>query len=224
MSKQVAILWDMDGTLVDTGELHFEAWGRVCQEENRPFTREDFRATFGKRNQEIIEYLFHGKMSEEETEQFGNLKEEYYRAETRKQGVTLLPGVGNLLSGLKELGALQGIGSSAPKKNLELILELTGIQPFLSTLVAMEDTQRGKPDPQVFQLGAQRLGVQPGHCVVMEDAVAGVQAARAGGMKCVAVRFIGHHDEEKLLQAGANRVVHTLEEVTPMEVFRLAHS
>ncbi len=78
----------------------------------------------------------------------------------------------------------------------------------------MEDTTRGKPDPQVFQVAAERLGVGPERCVVFEDAVAGVQASRAGGMKCVAVSFVGHHSAEKLAEAGADLVVKTLAEVS----------
>ena len=85
----------------------------------------------------------------------------------------------------------------------------------------MEDTDRGKPDPQVFLVGAAKLGVKPERCVVFEDAVAGVEAAKAGGMKCVAVRFVGHHAADKLQAAGADRVVDTLEEVDVAAVRRL---
>jgi beta-phosphoglucomutase len=85
----------------------------------------------------------------------------------------------------------------------------------------MEETQRGKPDPQVFLLAAGRLGVPPARCVVLEDAVAGVEAAKAGGMKCVAVRFVGHHPEAALKRAGADLVVPTLEQVSADDVLRL---
>ena len=95
-----------------------------------------------------------------------------------------------------------------------MILAVTGLQRFFSAQSAMEDTQRGKPDPQVFQVAAAKLGVPAGSCVVFEDAVAGVEAARAGGMKCVAVTFVGHHPPEKLQAAGADLVVATLEMVS----------
>ena len=93
--------------------------------------------------------------------------------------------------------------------------------PPRAAVVGMEDTQRGKPDPQVFLVAAERLGIAPAHCVVFEDAVAGVQAARAAGMKCVAVRSVGHHSEESLYQAGANLVVLTLEPVSVSSIRRL---
>ena len=137
--------------------------------------------------------------------------------------MTLLPGAGELMAALQPSGAgfRQAIGSSAPRANLELILDRTGIRDYLDAVVASEDTTRGKPDPQVFLVAAQRLGVEPGKCVVFEDAVAGVQAARAGGMRCIAVSFVGHHPEEALRQAGADRVVKTLAEVGAEEVARL---
>ena len=136
-------------------------------------------------------------------------------------GVKLLPGVRALVEGLHAAGFGQAIGSSAPHGNLELILELTGIAPYLGAVVGMEDTQRGKPDPQVFLIGAERLKTPPRHCVVMEDAPAGIEAGRAGGMKCVGVRFAAHHPVEALLNSGADLVVETLEEVSVDVVRRL---
>jgi len=85
----------------------------------------------------------------------------------------------------------------------------------------MEDTQRGKPDPQVFLVAAEKISVLPRRCVVFEDAVAGVEAAKAGGMKCVAVTFVGHHPAEKLTAAGADRVVNSFRDVTPDDVIGL---
>ena len=222
MSRQpFAVLWDMDGTLVDTAEHHFHAWVRICREHGRDFTRQDFQDTFGKRNPEIIEYLFDGKLTGADSHRFAEHKETYYRTEARKTGIDLLPGVKNLLEGLKALGARQAVGSSAPRGNLDLILELTGIGRYMDTLVTMEDTQRGKPDPQVFLIGAERLEVTPSRSVVVEDAVAGIQAARAGGMKSIAVRFVAHHGADKLQEAGADRVVESLEEVAPEDFLRL---
>jgi beta-phosphoglucomutase len=215
-----AAIWDVDGTLVDTAELHFQAWEAVCREQGRHFTRADFAATFGRRNPEIIHFLFGDRLDAKQTADLGDRKEELYRAAAAK-GVVLLPGVQSLLEELHRTGFVQAIGSSAPRANLALILRLTNIERLFAAAIASEDTQRGKPDPQVFQLAAQRLGVPPARCVVFEDAVAGVQAARAGGMKCVAVRFVGHHPETSLRQAGADLVVETLERVSARSVLDL---
>ncbi len=218
--QQYGIIWDVDGTLVDTAELHFQAWVQLAEELGRPFTRSDFAATFGRRNPEIIRYLFGEHMTDQEGIELGERKEIYYR-QAAQNGVELLPGVRNILEGFRSLGVSQAIGSSAPRGNLELIITLTKTEAFFSSIVAMEDTQRGKPDPQVFQIAAQKMNKQATDCLVFEDAVAGVQAAKAAQMKCIAIGFVGHHPEEKLRQAGADRVVHTLEELTCQKILQL---
>jgi beta-phosphoglucomutase len=216
-----AAIWDVDGTLVDTAELHFAAWVDLAGAIGRPFTRADFAATFGRRNPEIIRALFDPGASDAAVADLGERKEQVYRDAARRQGVALLPGVKELLDGLRALGWKQAVGSSAPRANLELILDLTGTREYFDAVVAAEDTTRGKPDPQVFLAAAEKLGTPPRRCVVFEDAVAGVQAAKAGGMKCVAVRFVGHHPADKLRAAGADLVVDSLAEVTAGAVRQL---
>jgi beta-phosphoglucomutase len=207
------VIWDVDGTLVDTAELHYEAWVQLARQLGLPFSRADFTATFGRRNPEILRQLFRSNYSDAEVASLGERKEELYRA-AAQSGVQLLPGVRSLLEGLNAAGFKQAIGSSAPRHNLELILRLTATEAFFDVVVAMEDTQRGKPDPQVFLLAASRMGAPPASCLVLEDAVAGVEAAKAGGMKCIAVSAVGHHPPEKLRAAGADLVVPTLEQVS----------
>jgi len=153
--QRLAAIWDVDGTLVDTAELHFAAWVQLCNELGRPFTRTDFTATFGKRNPEILNQLFGPIFSDLEIGQLGDRKEGYYKAAARA-GINLLPGVRELLAALKKQGFRQALGSSAPRGNLDLILSLTGTTAFFEAIVGMEDTSRGKPDAQVFQIAAER--------------------------------------------------------------------
>ncbi len=207
-----AVIWDVDGTLVDTAELHFQAWAALARELDRPFTRQDFAGTFGWRNPEIIPKLFGPSYSAAEIAALGERKEELYRA-AAGQGVALLPGARALLVAVQEAGGRQAIGSSAPRRNLELILQLTGTTALFDAVIAMEDTTRGKPDPEVFLQAARRLDVPPARCVVLEDAPVGVQAAKAGGMYAIGVTFIQHHSAEKLWAAGADLVVPSLEKL-----------
>jgi len=217
--QHLGVIWDVDGTLVDTAEMHFAAWVQLCQEQGRPFSRADFAATFGKRNPEILTFLFGDGLSEQRVADLGHHKEELYKTAAR-HGVDLLPGVRSLLAALHAAGVPQAIGSSAPRGNVDLILELTQTTPFFQAIVSFEDTTRGKPDPQVFLIAAERLQRPPARCVVFEDAVAGVQAAKTGGMQCVAVSFVGHHPAEKLQAAGADLVVGTVEGLTPDRLLR----
>src|SRR5919201_7088274 len=117
-----AAIWDVDGTLVDTAELHFRAWAELAAEIRRPLSRPDFAASSGRRNPEIIRALFDPAAGEAAVAELGDRKEVKYRAAARQQGITLLPGVATLLQGLRDRGWVQAVGSSAPRANLEMIL------------------------------------------------------------------------------------------------------
>jgi beta-phosphoglucomutase len=213
-----AIIWDVDGTLVDTAEQHFRAWNRLAVQIDRSYTRADFAATFGMRNPDIIRRLFFPEADDEKCRKLGERKEDLYRASVREEGTRLLPGVARLLDAFAATGWQQAIGSSAPAENLALLLELTGTRRYFGAVVTGDDVRRGKPDPEVFLTAAEKMGVDPLRCVVFEDAVAGVEAARAGGMRCIAVTFVGHHSADKLREAGADLVVGSLDEVTVEQV------
>ena len=216
-----AIIWDVDGTLVDTAEQHFRAWSRLAAEIGRPFTRADFAATFGMRNPEIIRKLFFPDADDRRCRVLGERKEDLYRASVREEGVQLLPGAGRLLAAFAAAGWPQAVGSSAPPGNLDLLLGVTDTRRYFAVVVTGDDVTRGKPHPEVFLTAAAKLGADPRRCVVFEDAVAGVEAAKAGGMRCVAVTFVGHHPAEKLRAAGADLVVGSLAEVSVGQVAAL---
>ncbi len=221
MSDRKFVIWDVDGTLVDTAEQHFLAWRRLAEEIEKPFTRDDFAATFGMRNPDIIRKLFFPDADDARCAELGEQKEEHYRALVREEGTQLLPGAAALLEAFAKAGWPQAVGSSAPPGNLDLLFGITNTRHYFQAIVTGDDVKRGKPDPEVFLKAAKNLGAPPESCVVLEDAVAGVEAAKAGGMKCVAVTFVGHHPESKLKDAGADLVVESLEEVTVEKVAAL---
>lgn len=222
-SDPIAILWDVDGTLVDTAEQHFLAWARLFEELRLPFSRADFAKTFGWRNPEIVRELYDPAADDATCRELGERKEDLYREMVRTTGAKLLPGVPELLAGFEAAGWRQAVGSSAPRGNLDLLLAATGIARYFQAVVSGDDVTRGKPDPEVFLTGAARLGVEPARSVVFEDAIAGVQAARRGGMACIAVTFVGHHPPDTLTRAGADRVVASLAEITVASVRELLH-
>ena len=205
-----AVLWDMDGTLVDTAEHHHVAWRNAALSAGREFFPEDFARTFGHRNPEIITYLFGTRIVGAAAEQLADRKEEEYRDAIRKHGVELLPGARVFIEALFAAGFKQAIGTSAPRANLEQILLQTRTATFFQATVTGQDTAKGKPDPEVFLSGAKLLGVIPSNCVVFEDAEAGVMAAKAAGMKCVAVCTGGHSSSDQLRASGADLVIKDL--------------
>ncbi|GCE12282.1 HAD family hydrolase [Tengunoibacter tsumagoiensis] len=182
-----AVIWDLDGVIIDSAEEHNISWHRMAQDEGVPFTDEQFYATFGMRNDAIIPLLW-GEMSREHIQRMADKKELYYRAAIREKA-RALPGALELLSALKEAGYAQALASSAPIKNIEVVSEVLGLKTFLTALVSGETVPHGKPAPDVFLKAAQELGIAPSESLVIEDAVHGVEAAHAGGMRCVAVTY-----------------------------------
>jgi len=180
-----AILWDLDGVIADTAPFHFEAWRELVEARGRDFSAKDFQQSFGLRNDDILRALF-GDLSVEEIESLSKEKEAIFRAKA-KGNVKLLAGVLNLLALLRYEGFEMGLVSSTPIENIRFILSSLGIDNYFTYFVSDKDVSRGKPDPEGFLLAARRLGVEPGQCIVIEDAIAGVEAAKAAGMKCIAV-------------------------------------
>ena len=127
-----------------------------------------------------------------------------------------MPGVGELLNSLAADGIAMAVGSSGPTENVALVVEKLGAGELLGALITANDVTRGKPNPQVFLLAAERLRIAPERCIVVEDAQAGVAAARAAGMYCVGIASTGRTREEL---ADADLVIDSLGELTP-EVFR----
>jgi len=186
MANQIrAVIWDLDGVIIDSAEEHRLSWYRMANEAGLPFSDEQFAATFGMRNDRIFPLLW-GEMPAERIKELSDLKETYYR-EFARERVRPLPGAIELLTALRDAGYAQALASSTPIKNIEVISETLGLQKYLSALVSGETVPHGKPAPDVFLKAAAELGIEPAYCLVIEDAVAGVEAAHAGGMRCIAV-------------------------------------
>jgi len=182
-----AVLWDMDGTLIDSEELHWHAWRETMLAEGVKISREQFRSTFGQRNDVIIPSWLGQNTTPNEIQRVGDDKEQNYRQLVRQHGVALTPGATEWVRQLRADGWLQAVASSAPRMNIETVLESLALDRYFDAIVSAEDVSCGKPDPEVFLTAAQRLSTKPPECIVVEDAPAGVEAARRAGMCCVAL-------------------------------------
>jgi beta-phosphoglucomutase len=185
-----AVIWDLDGVIIDSADEHRHAWQRLAREEGITFTDADFWATFGKRNDDIIP-LYWENVSKEQLQALADRKELYFR-EFIREAVAPLPGSMELMRGLYEAGFPQALDSSTPIENIQLIRILLNLDQYLSALVTGEAVARGKPAPDIFLKAADELHMPPSLCLVIEDAVAGVQAALAAGMRCISV--VGERD------------------------------
>ena len=211
-----AVIWDMDGVIADTAPYHFKAWREVFRKKGVDFTEEDFRRNFGQRNDTIVRNTLGKGVSPSEVEAVAREKEAIFRR-VLGQNIKPFPGAVPLIKSLRERGFKIALASSAPMENIQIITGGLGVSSYFDSIVTGRDVAEGKPSPQGFLLAAQRLGVVPKDCVVIEDAVAGVIACKRAGMHCVAVT--NTHPKEKL--AEADLVVDTLEKVTADDLAKL---
>lgn len=199
-----AVLWDMDGTLIDSEEFHWQSWRETMAEHGVAITKEQFLSSFGQRNDSIIPQWLGARCTPELVARIGNSKEERYRQLIREKGISPLPGVDGCVHMLRERGWFQAIASAAPRANIELVLAVLAFTHFFQAIVSAEDVRNGKPDPEVFLVAAARLGVPPERCIVLEDAAAGIQAAKAAGMRSIYV----HASPQSL---SADRTIRSLD-------------
>ena len=187
MSTVRAVLWDMDGTLIDSEEFHWISWLDTMAKEGIPITHEQFLSSFGQRNDSIIPKWLGAASTPERVERISNAKEELYRDLIRKHGMSPLPGVSDWVHRLHEEGWRQAIASAAPRPNIEVVLQSLKAANYFQAIVSAEDVHKGKPDPEVYLIAASRVGASPDRSIVVEDAVAGVEAARGAGMRSIGV-------------------------------------
>jgi beta-phosphoglucomutase len=187
------VLWDLDGTLVDSAGHHWIAWHDTLAAFGRSVTPGDFTSSFGKRNDEILHELFGHGIEAEWIERVSEAKEQAYRRRLRAQGLELLPGALAWLERLRSSGWRQALASSAPRPNIDAVFEsIAPLGRYLDTVVSADEVGRGKPDPAIFLEAARRLSLPPGRCVVVEDAPAGLEGARRAGMRSIGV-LSEHH-------------------------------
>ncbi len=209
-------IFDLDGVIVDTAKYHFKAWQRLAADLGFEFTEEDNEALKGVSRMESLEILLRKggiRMGEKEKEALADLKNGWYvRLITGMTPDEILPGSMELLKVLRSEGILTAIGSAS--KNAVTILEGIGLRSMFDVIIDGNKITRAKPDPEVFLKGAEEMKLHPSSCVVFEDAQAGIEAAIAGGMKCVGV---GNPD----LLCRADMVVHDLSFITVKQLRNL---
>ncbi len=205
MDDAFAVLWDMDGVLVDSGELHRRAWRTFLQQKGLHISDEIFQHGFGRPNEQVLPLYFPG-LDESQIRQMSFEKEAYYRKLVRQEGIYPTPGVLSWMARFHEAGIRQALATSGCRANATMIADLTGAQTYLAAIVAAEDVPRGKPHPDIFLHTAERLRLSTTRCLVVEDSRHGLQAARAAGMRCLALETT--HPASEL--GDADRVIPTM--------------
>ncbi len=215
---QQGVIFDMDGVLVASGPAHLASWKLVARKSGLDFSDQQFAASFGQTSRDIIRTFWGPDLTDEQIRAIDDRKEAVYR-DLIEDIVPLTIGVRETLRGLAADGLILSVATSGPPENLAAVIDATGLDQHFQAQVHGRDVARGKPAPDVFLLAAERCGLRPADCVVVEDAPAGVEAGVAAGMPVIGL--VGTHPAEPLAAAGAIRTVDTLPAITPDLVRRL---
>ena len=190
-TSQPAVIFDVDGVLVDSYFAHRQSWRRLAVELGETMSDELFSRTFGRTSREIIlEHWDSVSRDDETVQRLDDRKEAYFR-ELLAAAFPAMPGAVELIRDLSAARIPIAVGSSGPPENVQLVLNQVDPDGAIRVAITGADVTRGKPDPQVFQLASEALGLAPAGCLVVEDAPAGIEAAHAAGMKCVAIASTG---------------------------------
>jgi len=213
-----AAIFDMDGVLIDSGAHHRHAWRMLLDELGaEPADPEHWRLTIGRPSEEAIPLLLGRRVSGAEARRLARRKRDLYQARAQT-GLDPVPGVRAFLEALVRLDVPRAVGTSASRWDAERLLDDLGLLRFFDVMVTSDDVMLGKPDPEVWTQAARRLRVSAERCVVFEDALVGVQAARAARMRVIGVTTA--HSDAELLEAGAER---TIPDFQGLEWSRVAH-
>lgn len=213
MSEPVrALIFDMDGTIVDNMRYHDDAWEIWHRDNDLPFAREGFfAATAGKANSEILSAYF-PDAAPDEIARLSERKEELYR-DTYRPHVAPLPGLPELMLRAEAAKIPMAVATAAPPGNVDLVLDALSLRPRFATVVSPAQGYRGKPHPDMFLAAAERMKVTPAQCLVFEDAPLGVEAAKNAGMRAVAMLTM----LDAKAFAGFDNVVATAKDFTGLE-------
>jgi beta-phosphoglucomutase len=211
VSRCHAVIFDMDGVLIDSGAHHRQAWVRLFGELGVAPPAGFWRHTIGRPSVEAVPLLLGDRIGPAEARRLANRKHAHYET-LAAAGLPAVPGVVALVDTLRAHGVPIAVATSARRVDTVELLGPLGLLDRFGAIVTAEDVVRGKPDPEVYVLAAGRLGARPEGCLVFEDAVVGVLAARAAGMRVIGVTTT--YEPADLLAAGAERAIADFERVT----------
>jgi beta-phosphoglucomutase len=211
MDDPLGVIFDMDGVLVDSYAAHLRSWRDVAARDGLKLTDEDFARTFGRTSRDIIGVLWPGKFNDPAVARFDADKEARYR-EILAEAFPEMDGASDLIRALHDAGFRLAIGSSGPPENVALVLRELRSGGLFGVTVNGTEVTRGKPNPDVFLMAARKLNLDPSRCAVIEDAPAGVEAARRAG--AAAIGLLGTAPRERLAE-HADLIVASLRDLSP---------
>lgn len=197
-----AVLFDMDGVIIDNAGLHVAVWGEFARTHGLNPSEADLQATSGRRGVDVIATMFGGQISDDEIAQRATEREILFRQRSAGVPAQAVAGAREFLEALERHGIPRVLATSADKTNVGLVLSRLGLLTAFDAIVSAEDVRNGKPHPEVYLKAAQRAGVAAERCLVVEDALTGVRSAKAAGAFCLGL--MTSQSGEALKEAGAD--------------------
>ncbi|RRB07435.1 HAD family hydrolase [Larkinella rosea] len=209
-----AVLFDMDGVIVDTNPHHRIAWRTYFEQNGKPLTDADFvQYVSGKHNKDILTHLFPDRsLSPSEARQLAAEKEALFR-ELYLPEIKPVAGLTDFLQLLHKSGILTAVATSAPVENLDFVMDALNLRSYFNVLLDESKVSHPKPNPEIYQKGMQLLGVEPTESVIFEDSTTGIRAAKAAGAYVIGV--LTTDSAEELTGVGADEVIRDFTELTP---------
>ncbi len=196
--KPEAVIFDLDGTLIDNNSYHIEAWKAFHNKIGRPFSHEEYKNKFnGKINRDIFNYIFQRELSPEDIQAYTNEKEDLYR-ELYAPHISPVPGLIQLLEELDGENIPMAVATSGLPVNIRFMFDNIPIERYFKVVVNSTQITKGKPDPEIFLKAAAFLNADPTVCIAFEDSVAGVKSAKNAGMKVIGLTTTHTSDDLKL--------------------------
>ena len=189
-----AFLFDLNGTMINDMPYHIKAWYKILNDLGANISMERVKEECYGKNHELLERVFPGRFTEEEKDKMSLEKEKQYQ-QSFKPHLQLLPGLKEFLQQSYEAGIKMAIGSAAIMFNIDFVLDNLGIRKYFDALISADNVQHSKPDPETYLKCAEKLNIEPHHCLVFEDAPKGVESAFNAGMKTYVITLM-HEKEE----------------------------
>lgn len=203
-----AVIFDIDGVLIDSYQAHLASWQQMGQQYGLEVSEQMFAETFGQTSAQVIRTWFGTDIADDQALEMDERKEELYR-QIVAPDPPIMEGAAELIAELHKSDFALAVGSSGPPENVAVVVEGMGIGGLLAAQVSCADVTHGKPDPQVFLIASERLGVDPSGCAVIEDAPAGIEAANLAGMVSIAITGTA----SRVQLSGARMVVDSLRDL-----------
>lgn len=207
--KQIAVIFDMDGVIVDNHRYHLDSWLSFFDKYSITMTEQEYKQEVNGRTMgEILPKLLGRSMSEPEIREYGEQKEALYR-EIYLKDIKPTPGLPQFLAELEEHHIPKAVATSAPTANVKFTMENTRLYPYFPVIVDDTMVTQGKPNPEVYLTAAKKLNMPPERCIVFEDAILGIQAGKNAGMKVVGIATT--HTRQELEAENTDLIIDNFE-------------